>query len=87
MLIFLKTADKLMELIPKLVWNTLQNLGVLVEPYLVFQELVVLELQEQDKLLSVTWLERDVCLSHLKLTEDGIEKLISNKEDMPLLPL
>jgi len=48
---------------------------------------VVQELQEQDKLLSVTWLERDVCLSHLKLTEDGIEKLISNKEDMPLLLL
>jgi hypothetical protein len=48
---------------------------------------VVLELQEQDKLLLVTWLERDVCLSHLKLIEDGIEKLISNKEDMPLLLL
>ena len=76
-----------MELIQKLVWNTLQNLGVQVEPFLVFQELVDQELQELDKLPSVTWLERDVCLSHLKLTEDGTEKLISNKEDMPLLLL
>jgi hypothetical protein len=55
--------------------------GVQVELLLEFQELPVVVLKELVKLLLVTWLEKVECLLHLKLGEDGIEKLILNKED------
>jgi len=83
--IYLKTPDKPMELPPMLVCNILPNHGELVEPLLVFPEFQDQELTEPVKLPSVTCVEKVECSLLLKPTEDGIEKLMSTKEDM-LLP-
>jgi len=68
-----------------LVCNTLPNLGELVEPLLVFPEFLDLVPTELVKPPSVTCVEKVECSLPLKPTEDGIEKLMSTKEDTLLL--
>lgn len=65
------------------VWNTPPNHGVLVELFLVFQELEVQEPVDQAKVLSVTCVEKVECSLLLDFGEDGTEEQILNKEDMP----
>lgn len=84
---YLKTPDKLTLSLKMLVNNTQLNLGVLVELLLVFLEFPDLVLTELDKPLSVTCVEKVECLPLYKPTEDGIEKLMSTKEDTLLLLL
>jgi len=69
----------------KPVCNTQPNHGELVELLLVFPEFLDQEPTELVKLLSVICVEKEECSLLLKFTEDGIEKLMSTKEDM-LLP-
>jgi len=67
--------------------DTQLNLGEQVEPLLEFQESVVQVLIDLVKPLSVICVEKVECLLHYKFGEDGIEKLILNKKDMPFLLL
>lgn len=71
----------------RLVCNIVLNLGELVELLLVFLELLDQEHTDQDKLLSVTCVERVVCSLPSRCGEDGIDVSTSNKRDMPLLQL
>jgi len=73
-----------MESKKKLVCNTQPNLGEPVEPLPVFPEFLDLVPTELVKPLSVTCVEKVECSLPLKSTEDGTEKLMSTKEDMPL---
>lgn len=61
MLIYQKIEDKLTELIPELVTNTQQNLGVLVEQWQEFLELVVQVPTELVKQHSETNVEKVEC--------------------------
>ena len=63
--------------------NTQPNPGVQVELLLEFQELEDLVPQEVDREPLVTCVEREECLPHSKPIEDGTERPISTKRDMP----
>jgi len=73
-----------MELTLKPEWNTQPNHGELVELLLVFQESQDLVQAELDKELSEINVVKEECPILWKHIEDGTEKLILNKEDMPL---
>jgi hypothetical protein len=81
-----KTEDRVMLFSSRPVLNTPLPHGELEEPLLVSQELLDLVLQEPDKVPSVTCVEKHVCLLHSKSGENGTERLMSPKEDMPSLP-
>jgi len=74
-----------MESKEKPVCNTQPNHGELVELLLVFPEFPDQEPIELVKPLLVICVEKVECSHPSKFTEDGIEKLMSTKEDM-LLP-
>jgi len=76
-----------MELIQKPEWNTPLNLGVPVEPLLVFPVFLDLVPTDQDKLLLVISAEKEECLLHWKFGEDGPEELTLNTKDTPLFLL
>ena len=79
-----KIPDKHTELTIELDLNILLFLGVLVgllQEFLVFKDLV---LTDQVKGPTETCVEKVTWLSHCKYGEDGIEKLIWMKRDMPL---
>jgi len=81
-----KTPDKPTLFPELLVINTQLNLGEPVELLLVFPEFPDLVLTELVKPLSVICVEKVECSLPYKPTEDGTEKLMSTKEDMPLPP-
>lgn len=81
-----KTPDKPTLFLELLVINTQLNHGEPVELLLVFPEFPDLVLTEPVKPLSVICVEKVECSLPYKPTEDGTEKLMSTKEDMPLLP-
>lgn len=74
-------------MIPELDTSTLLSLGELVEPSLVFQEFQDQVLTDLVKPLSVTCVDQVECSLPYTHGEDGLEELILNKKDTPLLPL
>lgn len=78
---FQRTEDKGTQLTTKLVWNTQQNLGVLVELYPVFLVLVAQEQADQVKVPSETCVEKEECSLQSESGENGIENPTLNKKN------